>query len=187
MIRYQIGKIAQVSEIKSFISKVCPHWNFTDESYAFMNNRLLFLKQNLTFVLEYPYVDAIYRDSYYEYFASKHIPYDRNSIRITIFFQDVNFENLVDGNPEYLESFKSSFLGFIILRPTIDRPIARSVISPKALNNHNFEICLARYTIEFFGQKLSVNGFPHISQDGEAIYLCRIFSMDSLRILFFKI
>ncbi len=169
MIQYRIGNIANTFEVADFISKVCPHWNFSSESYEFINKRFQYLKQNLTFVLEYPYVDAIYRDSYYEYFASKHIPYDRNGIRITLFSQPVNLENLFGASSENLESFKKSFLGFIILRPTIDRPIARSVISPKALKNHNFEICLACYTIEFFGQKLSVNGYPHISQDGEAI------------------
>ncbi|MCW7469593.1 hypothetical protein [Leptospira kanakyensis] len=169
MINYKVGNISNTYEINDLISEICPHWNFSKESFEFINNRLNHLKQDLTFVLEYPYVDSIYRDSYYEYYASKHIPYDRNSIRITLFSQEVNFENLVDGNSEYIKKFKSSFLGFIILRPTIDRPIARSVISPKALINHNFEICLALYTIEFFGQKLSVNGFPHISQDGEAI------------------
>ncbi|TGM92719.1 hypothetical protein EHR02_07980 [Leptospira levettii] len=169
MINYRAGNIANTYELNQLITKICPHWNFSKESFEFINNRLNNLKQDLTFAIEYPYVDSIYRDSYYEYFASKHIPYDRNSIRITLFSQEVNFEKLVDGNSEYIESFRSSFLGFIILRPTIDRPVARSVISPKALKNHNFEICLARYTIEFFGQKLSVNGFPHISQDGEAI------------------
>lgn len=41
------------------------------------------LKEELYVVIETPYVDKFYRDSYYTYFASKHRQYSKDCIRIS--------------------------------------------------------------------------------------------------------
>lgn len=43
------------------------------------------LKPNLYAVIEYPYVDRMYRDTYYSFYSSKLEPFHRDSIRISFF------------------------------------------------------------------------------------------------------
>src|SRR5689334_22978093 len=40
---------------------------------------------NVNILIEYPYVDRVYRDSYYKYFATKMTDYPRNCIRLSLF------------------------------------------------------------------------------------------------------
>ena len=40
---------------------------------------------NIHLIIEYPYVDRVYRDSYYKYFATKMTDYQRDCIRLSLF------------------------------------------------------------------------------------------------------
>lgn len=52
---------------------------------ALLKRLLRALRPDLRIVVEYPYVDKVYRDSFYSYFASKSIQYPRNAIRVSLF------------------------------------------------------------------------------------------------------
>jgi hypothetical protein len=56
-----------------------------------------------------------------------------------------------------------------VLRPTWPQIIGRNVISPAALKTTNFLTCTATYHTTANGQKFTVEGFPHSSQDTETI------------------
>lgn len=47
-------------------------------------------------LVEFPYVDKVYRDSFYTYFSSKLIPYKRDSIRISIFKDEITLSDFRD-------------------------------------------------------------------------------------------
>ena len=57
---------------KEFIKKI--EWNnFNKDQVTKIQKHLSNLDFNVSLVLEYPYVDQTFRESYYEYYASKHI------------------------------------------------------------------------------------------------------------------
>lgn len=124
------------------------------------------LVDNIVCFIEYPYVDKFYRDSYYSFFSKKHNPYNRNSIRISFFSNELDIENYFRLENKEIEKL---FWGFISLRPTTYRIIGHSLISPKALKSNNFVCCLVKKTVLISGKKLVVDGFPFISQDNESI------------------
>lgn len=167
MIDFSILKLNDTQGFLEFFEKAT--WkNFGKEQVFKIQDHLSVLENDISLILEYPYVDQTYRDSYYEYYASKHEIYSRNCIRIAVFKETIEPE-LIVSNSIVRRKLIRNFLGFTIIRPTPRRPIGRSVISPKGLKNQNIVCCLAKYDIEFFGISLRVNGFPHISQDKESI------------------
>ena len=118
-------------------------------------------------LIETPYVDKVYRDSYYNYFSSKLGKYNRDCIRISFFngeIQDEMFQN-----NDKISDLQERFLGFIIIRPTEPNLIGRSVLSPKIKKETNFSICTVNISTTVNCVKFNIEGFPHSSQDTETI------------------
>ncbi len=136
------------------------------ESISVVNNRLIGnLKDEVSFFLEYPYVDKMYRDTYYHYYASKNNEYDKNSIRISIFLPPFTENDIFNS-----ESIEANYLGFFTIRPTFPDVLGRNIISPLAFKGvDNVSICNSAYSTTFNSLKTQVLAFPHASQDSEAI------------------
>lgn len=124
-------------------------------------------KENLYYLIEYPYVDKVYRNSYYTYFASKHLTYQRDCMRISMYSEEVTYQEFQD--PNYHNALKMKFLGYFILRPTMNSLFGRSLISSKAFQEEEFKICQHEAECLIFGVKMKVSGFPHSAQDEETI------------------
>jgi hypothetical protein len=134
------------------------------------------LADSLSFVLEYPYIDKHYRDSYYFYHAAKFEALSRDCIRVHIFESPIDKKDLtVEMNSEQ----KKRYRGFFIVRPLSRVPLGRSLICPTAFNNHRFLCCLTKDQISLLGNELEVEGFPHVAQDSET-HTCAESSLWSL-------
>lgn len=125
------------------------------------------LREGLYCVIEYPYVDKVFRDSYYNYYASKHFRYQRDSIRVSLFKSEINAEEFL--NPEHHDVLNEKYLGYFTIRPTINALFGRSTINPLAFERNNFKICKCKINNLVYGVKVETEGFPHSSQDGETI------------------
>lgn len=119
------------------------------------------------FVIESPYVDRVYRDSYYSYFSTKLGDYNKNCIKVSIFEKEIGAEDFRENNK--IEKLQQHYRGFIVLRPTIPYVIGRSVINPQAFKEREFFSVLSSYPATVNGVKLTAFGFPHSSQDTETI------------------
>ena len=166
------SSIFKKNEFIDTIEKTLPKFfNFTleeqDALKYFLNDHLNHLKDNLWFYLEYPYVDKVYRDSYYTYFSSKHKDYDRNCVRISIFESHLDYSFF--RKPELISNLQEYYLGYLVLRPTSTCPVGRSMISPKAMKNDEVVCCLVKETSLVNGVLFSTTAFPHSSQDQETI------------------
>lgn len=124
------------------------------------------LRDDLYFLVEFPYVDKVYRNSYYHYYASKHSAYQRDCIRVSIFGAKVGADDFWD--PRCHQQLQEHFLGYFVLRP-IRAIFGRSLIKPSAFEQRDFHICREKAISLIFGVKLECTGFPHSSQDGETI------------------
>ena len=139
----------------------------TSPNYNRVVNLLSTLKDDLTFVSENPYIDKVFRDSYYTYFASKHQSMERDCIRISIFEGKLNEEDFFSRDKKGW--VQSAYFGFFVIRPTIGKSLGRSLISPKAFKEQNFLTCLVKVNAQLFGIPLEVHAFPHSSQDSHTI------------------
>lgn len=125
------------------------------------------LTTGLYIAFEYPYVDKLYRDSYYHFYSSKHKEYQRDCMRISFFKNKIEKKDF--NKPEGNQKLQELYMGFLILRPVSNHIIGRSVISPQIINKNKFRVCLVNYEINVQGVPLCCTGFPHTSQTSETI------------------
>ena len=124
------------------------------------------LRSDLHVVIEGIYVDSVYRDSYYDYYSTKHSSYSRYCLRMSFF--DAGFKKEIDFADE--NNIIGNYLGFLVIRPLI-KCIGRNVISTKAkcAPKDEIRICKVRVDASCLGIKLKAEGFPHASQDNETM------------------
>lgn len=128
------------------------------------------LRKDLAVFVETDYVDRVYRDSYYNYFASKADSISRDCIRLSFLDNSSGvFVEKESAGYDCRDAIKQNYLGFIVIRPTIAAVIGRSAISPSALTTHDFKCCLSSLSSTVNGFKVAVKAFPFSSQDGETI------------------
>lgn len=125
------------------------------------------LKDELWFLVEYPYVDKVYRDSFYNYYSSKLYIYKRDCIRVSIFSAEIEEDHF--RVKKLKRKLENSFLGFFVIRPLTPYSWGRSAISSKALKYNNFIICQTPIGCAVNAVKMQVSAFPHSSQDSETI------------------
>lgn len=127
-------------------------------------------REETKIVIERNYVDKVYRDSYYAYYASKRTHYGKDTIKLS-FFSDK--DNLITADvfkgEEYVSYLERSYRGFIVLRPTSPYIVGRSAIAPNLLKKNSFKTCLTNIPSTAVGLKLSTQAFPFSSQDTETI------------------
>ena len=132
-----------------------------------LKNYLSHLRDDIYILVEHPYVDKVYRDSYYHYYSSKNQEYHRDCARLSFFSKELKLEDF--RNVKIHEEIRESYLGFTIIRPTFPQVIGRSIISPEAIKRNNFRICSVKVDVTANSLKTSVIGFPHASQNSETI------------------
>jgi hypothetical protein len=125
------------------------------------------LRKDLNCFIEYPYVEKVYRDSFYNYYSTKHNSTIRNCARISFFLNNIRIEDF--RNTDSFKEIQNSFLGFITIRPTLPNLIGRTMLSPLAYSKNESLYCITESDVVINGVKLSIRAFPHSSQDGETI------------------
>ena len=121
---------------------------------------------NLAVVVEYPYVDKVYRNSYYRYYSGKAKQVSRDCIRLSFF---IDTDPSIVGNPMIHEIWEQQYRGFMILRPTELNIVGRNAISPDIYVENNFLICKTEIPASVNGLKVEVEAFPASSQDSETM------------------
>jgi hypothetical protein len=120
-------------------------------------------------VLEYPYIDKDFRDTYYNDFSKRFEIISKDSVRLHLFYK----KN---------QHTQDSYAGFLTLRDTKVFTIGRSYINPKALNNYDGGFyCLAKYPVLFKGEELKVEAFPWMQQDGNVSICAHIAAWSVVR------
>lgn len=125
------------------------------------------LKTTIYFLIEYPYVDRIYRDSYYNYFSTKLGNYKKDCIRLSIFEGEILPEDF--RKEARINEVAGRYLGFMVLRPTVPAILGRNIIAPHALHSNDFLSIASSFATTVYSIKFQAKGFPHSSQDGEMI------------------
>lgn len=117
----------------------------------------------ITLVVEECYSDRDYKDSYYQFFASKYRHYSRYAHRVVIFEGEVKEYELYDKNFD----LESRLVGVITIRPLKTGCIGKTLFNPKKLKLNKVLIRSTDFELGLFGRKVRINSFPFSSQDGE--------------------
>lgn len=158
-----------ISDLKSTIR------NFIFEKFKFpqevvdqqIDSFLILLHDDIYCYMEYPYVDKVFRNSYYSFYATKHNSTFRDCARVSFYASNVTLEHFREN--KYWEKLMQSYLGFLTIRPTLPNLIGRSFISPNAYKVNNWLGCYTNSNVVINGVRLNTYAFPHSSQDHESI------------------
>lgn len=155
--------------LESILLKVGLHKENVKSPCSMLGCLLNTLRDDLVVAIEYDYVDSMFRDEYYHYYATKFSSVQRNCARMSIFNPGFIFPNQAVDYTKARE-IAESYLGYIVIRPIV-RCIGRNVIAVSAKKSglDNIRICQTRVRTTALGIKVSVCGFPHSSQDGEVL------------------
>ena len=83
-----------------------------EDSVRLIQNYLKHFREDLYVLVEYPYVDKIYRDSYYLYYSTKSQEHSRDCIRLSFFDKSLEISDFDD--PNSFDHIETSYLGFIV-------------------------------------------------------------------------
>lgn len=123
---------------------------------------------DFTIVIEYPYVDKNFRDSFYFYHSRKFMYPIRDCNRILIFKGDINEEMLLNPEDRAID-LNDIFIGYMVVQPIHGGLIGTTVIDPDYLNYCSGYMCLANFSCTVYGNKLTVRGFLYSSQNSETV------------------
>lgn len=124
------------------------------------------------YIIEGRYIDRDYSADYLRFYAQTFRIYDRHCKRIHFFSNDVT-ELLTkpDGTNRFSvirEGFRSSYLGFCVVRPLSNAPIGRTALTAKVRGFFDMEstvTCRAKIKANLFGVDLEVTGTSFLQQD----------------------
>jgi hypothetical protein len=154
--------------INSLISTLSTVPEIGTKIHACFTQMIDSLRDDLWCYLEFPYVDRIYRDAFYQYYSSKLEVYNRDCFRVSFFKKEIKPEQFF--NVIGHEKLQECFAGFTVVRllPNYQNP-GRTAIAPSAFKNNTFLCELTLISANVGGVKLHVNAFPFSTQDGECM------------------
>ena len=165
---YKIGSVELHDAIVlGMIKQFCWDDTTANNLYSMLEQEYFrVLIPNLAVVVEYPYVDKVFRNSYYRYYSGKAKPVSRDCIRLSFF---IDTDPSMVGNPMIHEIWEQQYRGFMILRPTELNIVGRNAISPDIYIENDFLICKTEIPASVNGLKVAVEAFPASSQDSETM------------------
>ena len=113
-----------------------------------------------TVVLEKGYIDADYRDTYFNFFSRKFAKYPSDTIRANFFTAKIAARMIGK-----LDQYQDDYVGFTVLKPNRVSSIGRTIFDPSKLPFVDGHICLAKYPVHILGAELTATGFPYMGQD----------------------
>jgi len=135
-------------------------------SIKVLANFLTDLRDDIIVGIESKYVDKLYRDEYYHYYSSKLEEYKRDCIRLSFFETGISSDDFYSA--EGVANLQKRFFGFLVLRPTAPKVIGRNALRPDIfVKTLSWHAAIAPIGATITGIKLSVEAFPHASQDEE--------------------
>ena len=118
-----------------------------------------------TVIVEKRYIDKDYRDEYSNFYSKTFQPYKNYCQRLHFFSVYIDKKEILK-----TETYKSDYLGFIILRPLEIFKVGRTILKMRPYENH-YITCHNTWSGHLFGDNFQVEGTPFMQQDAR-VGLC---------------
>lgn len=118
-------------------------------------------------VIEAHYIDKDYRDTFSRFYSKRFNTPSSRCLRLHFFRIHVTEEAIARQN-EVQENDCYCYLGYSVIRPTKPNCIGRTMLSVELPANRNAHMSTCEEKVTLIGCKLTVIGFPYISQDSDA-------------------
>ncbi|MDX2186718.1 MAG: hypothetical protein SFV32_07290 [Opitutaceae bacterium] len=116
-----------------------------------------------TVAIERHYIDRDYRDTFSGFHSKKFVTPSSRTVRLHFFTAPITTRQLRERKVD-----DEQYVGYSIIRPTRPNCIGRTLLNPKFIRGLAGTLCRCREKVSLQGTELPVEGFPFISQDGDA-------------------
>ncbi len=156
--QHTLVQVESIEDWQSFFN-ICEGY-ITPRDFSLIHNYLKEVAK--TIIVEKGYVDADYRDTYFNFFSRKFAQYPSKTIRVNFFTEKIAPQMLFK-----LDRYQEAYVGFIVLRPNRVFTIGRTILDPEKLPFVSGHICVSQYPVHILGAELIATGFPYMSQDSD--------------------
>lgn len=118
-------------------------------------------------LIESEYIDKDYRSTFYRFYAKKGRLYRDDCVRLHFFDAQVSYDEATTRLICADERLDDHYFGFTVLRPTLVATIGRTVLSPDIRTGARGHAIQAQHRVHLLGHRLSVWGFPSMSQHSD--------------------
>jgi hypothetical protein len=115
-------------------------------------------------IVEREFIDRDYRDTFSHFHSKRFVTPPSRCIRLHFFSEVVDEESIASGK----EGPQKAYLGYSIVRPTKPNCVGRTLLAHTLRYDKTAHLSISEEFSHLFGRRLSVEGFPFISQDGDA-------------------
>ncbi|MGC4073998.1 MAG: hypothetical protein QM760_16100 [Nibricoccus sp.] len=113
--------------------------------------------------IERHYIDRDYRDTFSGFHSKKFVTPSSRTVRLHFFAELITTSQLREGRVSH-----EQYIGYAVIRPTRPNCIGRTLLNPKLIRGLVGTLCKCREKVSIQGAEMPVEGFPFISQDGDA-------------------
>jgi hypothetical protein len=114
-----------------------------------------------TVIVEKNYTDSEFLSCYGRFYSYLFMNIPKTCIRLHFFAEKIQPRDIKD-----LED-RTSYLGYVVLRPISVMPVGRTVLAtPANIRDDEFVTTQTSYDVNLSGSRLLINGMPYIQQDG---------------------
>lgn len=169
---YQNVKIITIEsddDVLEFLGEINESEELTVSNHKRIKEIFEMLGYPFTVVYEEQYVDKIYRDTFYTYFASKHILCEKNCKRLCFFKGVVDSKKFYSFDDETEEYLQRQFIGVCIFKPIKVGKIGKTLLDPAKINIAPSYVRTTSFKFMIIGHNLSVESFSYSSQDSETM------------------
>src|ERR1700722_14922534 len=107
-------------------------------------------------LIERNYIDKDYRSTYYNFYAKKGLRYRPDCVRLHFFDETVAFNEKTLKLTSQDNRLTDHYFGYMVLRPTGESTIGRSVMTPDVRRRASGYIITARHKIHLLGHTLAI-------------------------------
>lgn len=115
-------------------------------------------------VIERHYIDKDYRDTFSHFHSKRFNTPSSRCVRLHFFAAPVTEEEIAAGEAKV----QDSYLGYSVIRPTKPNCIGRTLLAHTLRLRPDAHLTICREEAHVLGTRLTVEGFPFISQDADA-------------------
>lgn len=113
--------------------------------------------------IERHYIDRDYRDTFSGFHSKKFVTPPSRTVRLHFFADPITAKNLRENKVP-----TGRYIGYAIIRPTRPNCIGRTLLNPVLIRGLVGTVCKCLEKVSIQGTEMPVEGFPFISQDGDA-------------------
>jgi len=132
-----------------------------------IENLLAILPYPLTVIYDPYYVDRVYRDEFYRYYASKHFFISKNCRRLIFLRNTYSINDFLSSCDKVHQKIEQDLIGMAVLKPTGN--IGRTLIDPFKILLPRCYVRTTKFEITVLGRIYSLNAFPSSGQDSEVM------------------